>query len=441
MDELQQERIEAMKRSELFSELSFISEFLSTGWHADFAFDHFANEYNYYVSPTGEIICSDGDGNPEQDLAIFIADISTRALQIKRELSIQFAIKQKVISDMSPIMKRTKEEQSTLLMSASSKRQKQKLDEIRELIRTQGEDLSYLRELVGYLTDIPPCEATVYAFAHSLWLVKRGIFHKKRVDHQMLILYGSQGIGKTMLLPMIFAPIWELVMTNSDMGEIGDSSSIDSYANYPVQIYDELHNADRVGVNSLKNIITSDVMHTRLRYDRRKVRKTNWATFFGTTNISIEVLLNDSTGMRRFFQLHVSDSYKEKYWDKAREIDFLALLRGIDENKERGYCQGIHEHKIQELKNNYKREDEISEFISSLGLLTFDPTKQVEMRKVSNGLIVEKFHAFIKENGFESSYTANVSIRRINPYLKNLGYHPYREKTSRGWLLPVDALI
>lgn len=440
MDESQQERLDAMKQSELFAELSFISDFLSVGWHADFAFDHFAKEYSYYVSPTGEIICKDGDGNPEQDLAIFVADISTRALQLRKELSRTFSLKPKIISDMAPIMKRTKDEQSTLLMSASSKRQREKLDEIRTLIATRGDDLSLLRELVGYLTDVPPCEATVYAFAHSLWLVKRGIFHMPRSDHQMLILYGSQGIGKTRLLPMLFGPIHELIMNNSDMGQIGDSSSVDSYANYAVQIYDELHNADRVGVNSLKNIITADVMHTRLRYDRRKVRKTNWATFFGTTNISIELLLNDSTGMRRFFQIHVSDSYK-RHWDKANSIDYLALLRGIDENRENGYCSDIHKYKIQELKDNYRREDEIFEFIESLGLGSFDPANPQELRKVSNGAIVTKFQEFIKENGFESSYTANVSIRRINPYLKNLGFHPYRDNSSRGWLLPVDSLI
>lgn len=433
---------DALKDDKNFKRLRGICDLTTIKWSVDGVFDDFCRVKGYRVTGAGEIVSVSGMTDPESDFSAYLTEIDTEYQLLLMKVASTGAYTKKELKSLYPYERNKKDRQSTMLAMGSKAGRAEHMEALRAKLACSKEDLSFVRELVGYLTDIPPTEEDVYAFAHSLWLVKRGIFNMPRSYEQMLVLYGKQGIGKTYLLPKLFAPLGDIVMHNTDMSQINDSSAIDAYATHLVQIYDEMQNADKTCINALKNVITSKEIHVRLRYDKRKVRKDMLATFFATTNTSIEFLINDSTGMRRFYQVNVSEEYP-KNWGKVNKIDFLALIKGIDESRPTGYvtdtkvAAGIARH-----KDTFRRQDAIDQFLEDYNVADLSNMKEKpKLRKIMPSKIQACFMDYLKQNGIDDDYNTKTKMNRIGPYLKRRGFDNKASNGTRYWLLNEDCLI
>jgi hypothetical protein len=162
---------------------------------------------------------------------------------------------------------------------------------------------------------------------HFIWQVKRKLHGLKVEHHLMAVIKGPQGGGKSSAIAALLAMLGELVDVLSDLSALGDERQAFRQALYFVTFCDEMAKAERVCVDSLKNRITSDVLKWRVLGLNTRAAGTNATTFIGALNGDIRDIIQDVTGMRRFYQI---EAVERLDWDSINAINYAELWRSVD---------------------------------------------------------------------------------------------------------------
>jgi len=137
------------------------------------------------------------------------------------------------------------------------------------------------------------------------WLVAAvaSVLNSSITNHQVIILSGPQGIGKTTWLLNLCPPQLRNYMFSGTINP-NNKDTLSHLSECILINMDELENMNRADIGTLKNIITEQVIRIRKPYARNNEVYVRRASFMGSVN-SLE-FLNDSTGSRRFLCFEVT---------------------------------------------------------------------------------------------------------------------------------------
>lgn len=174
---------------------------------------------------------------------------------------------------------------------------------------------------------IDACDMAV--MEHFMWQVKRKL-HGLPVEHHMMpIFVGKQGGGKSTAVRKLLEPIQDggLMASCHDLRLIEDDRHIARYATKLVVLCDEMTKVTKTDIAALKGFITEETASWRIMKTTLEARAANLATFIGTANPNVIDLINDPTGMRRFYEIHCQDLLLH---DTINAIDYMRLWQSVD---------------------------------------------------------------------------------------------------------------
>lgn len=225
---------------------------------------------------------------------------------------------------------------------------KKTLPELQTNLATSGEDLTHITKWVSLITNDPaPSKLNINTMAHWLWSVKRKLNGLPVSNHIMPIIYSqAQGIGKSEAVKKLIAPL-KLFVTEMSVRMMTEERLYAAYEDYLVVFSDEMAHAAKADSETVKHIITAEYVSYRPMGSNEYHSVQQNCSFIGTSNKSLELLFNDPTGLRRFYQIDASMpatlSDRKKVWAQLNQIDYLALWKGIDETKNEGYLFEVYE--------------------------------------------------------------------------------------------------
>ena len=182
--------------------------------------------------------------------------------------------------------------------------------------------------------------ADVTVLKHWIWLVKRRSYRLNVDHHIMPVFCGLSGAGKSRAVKSLTSPLasWRLDMA---VDAFSDKNCAFMFSENYIVFCDEMEGAEKADINTLKRIITADTASARQLYTSKARTEDQVASFIGTSNRPVDQMIFDTTGMRRFWQIDITQQCD---WDAINSLDYLEMWRGIDENKANGYMcddQGI----------------------------------------------------------------------------------------------------
>jgi hypothetical protein len=177
---------------------------------------------------------------------------------------------------------------------------------------------------------------------HFLHQVKRKLSGFSVSYHIMPVLVAGQGSGKTESLKWLMRP-FENMFKDSNLEALEDSRNDMQYQRCFVMMLDELSKADKADIRALKQRITSSEIQTRIFHSQDFTNVKMNTTFIGASNEPIDALIQDSTGMRRYYQLvgplsatinAMTKADKEKYWSLKGQLipNVFQIWQSIDES-------------------------------------------------------------------------------------------------------------
>lgn len=210
--------------------------------------------------------------------------------------------------------------------------------EAKEAIRFSGvaDDGPLLNWMYGMtgLESITPVDLAV--MKHCIWQVKRKAFNLPVKNHMMVVFSGAQNAGKSENIRHLLRPLGPLTVETSAK-YLTDDRSYSSFNDFYVMFVDELADAKKADMDTLKHVITApEVSYRPMRTNDLTTVRQN-CTFISCINHSLADVLLDTTGMRRFWEITLSPTYMEQHqehWARINGQDHLAIWRSIDENVE-----------------------------------------------------------------------------------------------------------
>lgn len=162
-----------------------------------------------------------------------------------------------------------------------------------------------------------------------IWSVKNRLMGRKIKQVHMIVLVGRQDSGKTVFASMMYEPLNELAIEAS-LQDVLDTRQMDM-PQYFVVFVDELAFVERTEPAQLKTFLTGTAPSRRPMATNISERININATLLGTANHSLEKLIFDSSGMRRFVEIKPKPRKEiEPFWDMIVDFDWLGLWQSID---------------------------------------------------------------------------------------------------------------
>jgi hypothetical protein len=192
-------------------------------------------------------------------------------------------------------------------------------------------------ELAKFLTLITGSEQEIAVplavMRHFIWQIKRKMSGKGIKYPLMPVFFGPQGTGKSFNISYLLRPL-EAYRLKKSVTEIIDPRNFKTLSENFVCFLDEMGRAEMADVESLKAVISDDVVSYRPLYTNRNSTVPQNTTFIGASNRDIRTLIKDPTGMRRFYQITCTEDAKsDAAWQLLRELDYVAIWRAVNENE------------------------------------------------------------------------------------------------------------
>lgn len=198
---------------------------------------------------------------------------------------------------------------------------------------------------------------------HFVWQIKRRISEKSTYNDIMIALFGNQGIGKSFVIGAIFGELLGGFYNASiSINNLLDDRWTRALSTQFLMNIEELDaGGDRISGQSmatLKKYLTGkEATYRPMNTNNTKTIPIK-ASFISTANFHLCKVLNDETGMRRFFEF-VSEVPKDKRVDH-KEVKWLSdnaleMFQSIDENRTKGYWDMDSEigHRITAIQKTY----------------------------------------------------------------------------------------
>lgn len=224
--------------------------------------------------------------------------------------------------------------------------------------------------LVAVTGKADPVDAAV--MRHFIWQVKRKMLKLPVVYHICPIFFGKQGGGKTTAIQKLISPAHEVVI---ELGpdEATDSRALSGFTDHYICFFDEMANMARVEMEALKRLITSEKLSFR-PLNKNEIRTVEQnCSFIGASNKSLQEVVYDPTGLRRFYELASLDICD---FDAVNGINYLAIWGDVDPKLEGGYTKNL----VMEMKEHQaerQTDDEVGQFIEEMGLSASGPRKPI----------------------------------------------------------------
>lgn len=181
-----------------------------------------------------------------------------------------------------------------------------------------------------------------------IWSVKRKARGLPITNHLMPVLTGAQGKGKSTFVAQLCRPL-EDSMRAVDFHMLTDSKTADVWGSY-ILFLDEMGFFTKANVEVVKGRITSEHVPIRSMGTNYSENVQNMATLIGCTNKSLEQLIRDDTGVRRFAELQWRF---DADWAVMNSLDWQLLWQSVDESAEDPIKQmGMTAHLSQQQASN-----------------------------------------------------------------------------------------
>ena len=274
----------------------------------------------------------------------------------------------------------------------------------------------------------------VAVLKHFGWQVKRKL-NDLPVDHHMMpVIVGQQGIGKSVAISKFLKPISEFVGTPPDLPTLSDSRCSPFLFKYYVLFFDEMARAQKADINKLKNIISSDSIEYRPLYSNALDERKNTATFLGCSNNGVAETINDTTGVRRFWEIKTRergenwDETSKTIWAQLNALDYLSMWKAINEKAESPIIPALTQ--IQAYQESELRSrDSVELFLEQSEIEKLSPTSdQNEWETAAD--VYHKYGAYCVEAGWTP-----VTREYMGKRLKSLGVTANTSRKQRKYAL------
>lgn len=170
-------------------------------------------------------------------------------------------------------------------------------------------------------------EISIAVIRHFIWQVKRRLLGLPIQDHMMPVMVGPQRSGKSTAIKKLLGPLGEMYIGKL-VTQLTDEREWEMFRRYPVIVVDEMAQADKACLQTLKYVITTDdrLTYRPMRTNHQETMRPI-STFVGTSNVGLEEVIKDRTGNRRFFQI---DCLPEMDWAAIDGIDFELVWKSVD---------------------------------------------------------------------------------------------------------------
>lgn len=219
-----------------------------------------------------------------------------------------------------------------------SEKQKENLSNLNDKLAYQAcaEDLvGHWVEAVTGARDV----VDVAVMAHFIWQIKRKLFYfvkggdLKVEKHLMPICYGLTNGGKSTAIDKLISPLklHGVVEPVRNMQLIEDDRHTKRFATALVCFADEMGKVKKTDVDTMKNFLTAELATWRLLGEHGKETAFNMSTWIGASNRKVIDIINDDTGMRRFYQITCKDRIE---WPVINKLDYLKMWKSVDPTKQ-----------------------------------------------------------------------------------------------------------
>jgi len=180
---------------------------------------------------------------------------------------------------------------------------------------------------VRCVTGRDPSTTDVRVMAHWLWLVKRLATGRRTEYDLMPIVFGGQGGGKSTITERLVEPLAELATTISAQ-TLTDERRFRQLGVCLVGRWEEMQGAGKAEIEALKHTVTAPELSYRELATHSMVIFRRTCSFIGTSNNSVDVMVGDTTGARRFYQL---DAPARLDFELMDSIDYRAVWDAVSE--------------------------------------------------------------------------------------------------------------
>lgn len=357
----------------------------------------YLNEQQYQITPGGQFSK---------------ANVMEQQSMVLRKLAVRYDIEFKKLNRMLSPKEKISPPTKFVLESAVDVRVEEdwkewlakKKDQLRFL--PSETKLARLKKFVGACKgglEVADDDLSLNVVAHWMWQVKRKMFGLSPKDHVMLVMSGKQGSGKSTAVNTLVSPLREYRI-DLNLEALQDDRHYHGLARNFVVVCDEMQGCDKADIEALKRIITADQLSARKLYTNTIDSVPQNVSFLGTSNKSLDVLVKDETGMRRFFEMKCADKLA---WDQINAIDPLELWREIDENDPDGYVYRVQE-ALAKAQEDYRHKDPVESYLEETTALQGDGQRKTL-------LIDDVFQDFVKwcEGAKQRPYDKNYFSKRM----------------------------
>lgn len=190
-------------------------------------------------------------------------------------------------------------------------------------------------------------EYEVSAIKHWIQMVKRKLKGLEVENHLFLVIYGSQGDGKTKAIAKLIQALKGLTL-DYDLVQITDTTLMGSLEDNAVVFFDEMGKAAKADISLLKRMITAREISARPPYGATVEKIKQNCSFIGATNIPLEDIIKDDE-MRRFVEITSVKRTFDQY-DQMDKIDSAKIWQCVDEDANNKYFYENHQSICQHQK-------------------------------------------------------------------------------------------
>lgn len=222
-----------------------------------------------------------------------------------------------------------------------------------------------------------PGQVEVDVLKHWMWQVKRKLAGKAVSNHLMIVFTGKQGAGKSTAIDILMKSL-EDYRLDMAVPALADERNFHSLSRSFVVVCDEMHGCAKADIESLKHIVTARTISARRLFtNSRDILEQN-ASFIGSSNKAVDLLVRDDSGMRRFFSF---DCAERMDWNVLNTVNAENMWRSIDEDRENGYLVSVLDD-LRTRQEAMRHRDSVESYLDETGALIGIGQKTISVRDV-----------------------------------------------------------
>lgn len=293
------------------------------------------------------------------------------------------------------------------------------------LLKPQWDGQDHIGRLASYFQD----KDEIFGVLVRKWLVGavgKVLRPDPKQQNPMLVLAGSQGLGKSVFVHWLGSPLPEYFISSAIYPENKDWV-INSSSHFVWEVKELGATIKKSDVEALKAFLDAPYVTFRAPYSRSEIKKTVTASYIGTINLDGNGFLNDPTGHRRFRVCQLTNI--DFGYENVDINQVWAQAVQLHRNGETYLLESEDKKKVVEINDRYVVDDPIADHITQHFDISasekewFTPTSEI-MR-------------VLKSEGVISSEIERAIQMRVSTVLTKFGCDTKKKriagKEARGW--------